>query len=206
MANPRSWNSSVTFSWLLKCNEMYEVEEHCFRNLTFWNFCLERWKYISQCWHSSSYSRVLLMLICIIFSMRDYRKRLVPRKLWYVWTFGSWEHASEAKSCLCLLPPLLPSGLNGVLTYLLSFSVARSVILGPPKRLWPWTHLCRAEGSAVVWNREYEARGRSPSTQISHTWAFVASMKILASAVRSKLGWLCLSRLCTGQRRHVWKL
>ena len=155
MVNLRSWNSSVNFSWLLKSNEIYEVEEQCFGNLTFWNFCLEQWKYISQCWHSNSYSRVLLMLICIILSMWDYRKRLGPHELWYIQTFGSWEHSNEAESCLCLLPSLLPSGLNGVLTYLLSTSVARSVILGPPRRLWPWTHLFRAEGSAVVWDREY---------------------------------------------------
>lgn len=38
------------FSWLLKSNEIYEVEEQCFGNLTFWNFGLEQWKYIRRCW------------------------------------------------------------------------------------------------------------------------------------------------------------
>jgi len=34
----------------------------------------------------------------------------------------------------------------------------------------------------------------------------VALLNIFACAVWSKLGWLALSRLCTGQRRHMWKL
>lgn len=50
------------FSWLLKSNEIYEVEEQCFGNLTFWNFCFEQWKYISQCW---GLQFVQLCLACV---------------------------------------------------------------------------------------------------------------------------------------------
>lgn len=155
MVNPRGWNSLVNFSWLLKSNEIYEVTERCFGNLTFLKFCPEQWKMQQPMLplpiHMSFLCWFVLFLVCKITGGGWGLMNCV----WYAQTFGSWEHASEAESCLCLLPPLLPSGLNSVLPYLFFSSVARSVILGPPKCLWPWTHLFRVGGSAVVWDREH---------------------------------------------------
>lgn len=99
--------------------------------------------------------------------------------------------------------PFLPSGLSGVF------------MSSPCLLQLPGVILCHRSLASISFLESRRvllygigsiSKGWVPFSQIPDTQGFVASVKIVTCALQSKIRWLCLSCLYTGQRRHRWKL